>query len=90
MTTRQLTGADWFGTHTLAEDCTVPIVATRKGEVGETWMGQRAEQRILPAGTVLHMEHATSEAVFALLDGSREGIAIEKTAVSRLVVQMRE
>ncbi|MDD3896693.1 MAG: hypothetical protein PHU04_02495 [Candidatus Peribacteraceae bacterium] len=89
MTTRQLTGADWFGTHTLAEDCTVPIVATRKGEIGETWIGQRAEKRILSAGTVLHMEHATSGAIFALLDGSREGIAIEKTAVSHMVVQAK-
>ncbi|MDD5469519.1 MAG: hypothetical protein PHO92_01835 [Candidatus Peribacteraceae bacterium] len=90
MATRQLTEKDWFGTHTLAEDCAIPVVATRKTGNGETWMGQRAEERVLPAGSVLHMEHATSEAVFALLRGENEGIAIKKTAVSRLVVQMRE
>ncbi len=76
-----LTQTNWFGSHTLETDCRVPV----DGEKHESsWiMGTRREE-VLPQGTVITMEHATSEYVFALLDG--RGIAIPKSAIPGLRV----
>jgi len=76
-----LNATNWFGTHTLETECRVPVEGERHGT---SWIMQKRREETLPPGTVITMEHATSEYVFALLDG--RGIAIPKSAIPGLRV----
>ncbi len=74
----------WFGTHTLAENCTVTVTGKKDG-ANSSWIAHNSEEMTLPAGTVISMQSGTSEAIFALLNGG--GIAISKETLANLVVQ---